>query len=95
MTDQTQRPLSLDLASFAVFALPGAGPVAILNEDSSLLGRLQYCQGVVGNLELMASVCTCHEDIDVQNLAAVFNNQLDPLSTMLARLVSDAESEVR
>lgn len=92
MEQQMENPISLDLASVAVFSLPGARPVAILNESSSFPGRLQYCQSAVANLEMLASVCADHESIDVRNLAGVFTNLLEPLSKMLGRLVSDSEA---
>lgn len=92
MTTQTQEPTSLDLASFAVFSVPGTQPVAILNESSSQNGRLLYCDRAVANLAMMASVCEGHENIDVQYLAGMFSNQLEPLSKMLALLVSDSDT---
>lgn len=91
MTTQAKEPTSLDLASFAVFSVPGMQPVAILNEASSQHGRLLYCDRAVANLEMLASVCQSHEHIDVQYLAGMLSNQLGPLSKMLALLVADAE----
>lgn len=91
MTTQAQEPTSLDLASFVIFSVPGTQPVAILNEASSQHGRLLYCDRAVANLAMIASVCEGHENIDVQYLAGMFANQLEPLSKMLALLVSDAE----
>lgn len=91
MNNQTKNLLSLDLASFAVYAVPSTPPVAILNESSSLHGRLQYCLRAVENLEMISSVGTTNEHIDVQNLAVVFGNLLEPLSKMLGRLVVDSE----
>ena len=95
MTTQAKEPTSLDLASFAVFSVPGTQPVAILNKSSSQHGRLLYCDRAVANLAMMASVCEGHENIDVQYLAGMFSNQLEPLSKMLALLVSDSETRGR
>lgn len=92
MAKQAQNPMSLDLASVAIFATPGMQPVAIFNELSSHHGRLLYCDRAVANLAMVASVCENHENIDVQYLAGVFSNQIEPLSKMLARLVSDFEA---
>lgn len=91
MTTQPQEPTSLDLASFEFFAIQGTQPVAILNESSSLYSRLLYCDRAIANLGMIASVCDGHEEIAVQYLAALFTNQLEPLSKMLALLVADAE----
>lgn len=95
MTTRAQKPTSLDLASFAVFSTPGTQPVAVLNESSSQHGRLLYCDRAVANLAMIASVCEGHENIDVQYLAGMFSNQLEPLSKVLARLVSDCETLAR
>jgi hypothetical protein len=95
MKQQTANPLSLDLASYPVFSVPGASPVAILNESSSLTDRLQYCHRAVENLEMLASLCGEHDHSDVKNLSGVFTNLLEPLSKMLGRLVSDSEASGR
>lgn len=95
MTEKKAKPISLDLATYAVFSQVGAQPVAIMNEASSQLCRLNYCAGVVGNLVMIADVCANHESHDVQSLAGVFSNQLEPLRTMLDRLISDSEASGR
>ncbi len=95
MKPQNENPLSLDLASYAVFSVPGAQPVAILNESSSLTDRLQYCHRAVENLEMLASLCGDHDHIDVQNLSGVFANLLEPLSKILWQLVLNSESNGR
>jgi len=92
MIEKNETPLSLDLASYAVFSQVNAQPVAIMNEASSQLCRLNYCAGVVGNLVMIADVCTNHESHDVQWLASVFSNQLEPLRKMLDRLILDSQA---
>lgn len=92
MIEKNENPLSLDLASYAVFSQVNAQPVAILNEASSQLCRLHYCAGVVTNLAMIAEVCANHEDHDVQSLAAVFSNQTEPLAKMLDRLILDSQA---
>lgn len=92
MSEQTQKALSLDLASFAICSVPGTQPVAILNEASSQLGKLLYCERAVVNLSMAASVCEGHDNLDVRHLAVVFFNQLEPWSQMLGHLVAGAET---
>lgn len=91
MTEHVNKPLSVDLQSFSISAPVTEAPVSILNEESSIFGRLHYCAGIVSHLCCIAELGGNHENDDVGLLAQVFSNQLHPLLMMLNRLISDAE----
>lgn len=90
MADQAVKLLSLDLESVAVHTI-GAKSVSILNETSSLHSRLVYCDCVLANLDMIASVCASSEIIEVQFLASVFSNQLPPLQQLLKSMAEEVQ----
>ena len=92
-TEQTPKPVALDLSVYAIFAPAISPPVAILNEASSMFSRLHYCVCQVNNMRLIAELCSDHESENVQALAGVFSNQLSPLEDLLNRICADATPE--
>lgn len=89
MTEQPKDQVCLDPQNVISFAICNAPPVAILNHASSLHSRLIYCDAAVSNLFMIAEVCGTSENHEVSTMAAVFLNQLEPLSRLLASMVSE------
>lgn len=90
--NSSREPLALDLESYEVISQVNAQPVAMLNEASSMLERIQYCRSVLGNLEMISTVCKLHETLEVSLLATVFSNHLVPLEKLLDRMLLDAQA---
>lgn len=66
-----------------------AGPVAILNDASTLHERVAYCWGIANDIQGLAELFTLQrENTDLARVCGVFMNQLRPLVAMLEHMGS-------
>lgn len=63
-----------------------AGPVAVLNEASTLHERVAYCWGLAQQLVELSAMLSESTDEGVASAASLYYNQLTPLANMLDHL---------
>lgn len=63
---------------------PNAGPVAILNEASTVHERIAYCWGLSMEMLELAELLGDSSDDSVVRVASLFSNHLRPLVSMLS-----------
>ena len=90
MTDTPPAPVRLDAFQSDNWT-SSAIPVAILNPESTLHQRIAYCWGLANQLHALSDVLAQHESPEIQQVAALFGSQLQPLVTMLKKLGSDTQ----
>ena len=66
-----------------------AVPVAILNTDSTLHDRIAFSWSLAKNLHVLSVTLDQHMNSEIQDVAALFGSQLQPLEVMLKKLGSD------
>lgn len=66
-----------------------AGPVAILNDASTLHERVAFCWAMASDIQEMAELfSTRSENTDITRVCALFMNQIRPLVAMLEHIGS-------
>lgn len=63
-----------------------AGPVAVLNLESTTHERIAYCWGLAANLDALADLGINSNDADVSNFARLISSALAPLLATLDHL---------
>ena len=63
-----------------------AGPVAVLNVESTTHERIAYCWGLAANLDVIANLGIASNDADVSIYASLVSSSLAPLLVMLDNL---------
>lgn len=88
MESTSTAPLRLD-AGYSANWKPSAGPVAILNEASTLHERVAYCWGLAAHLQELSNLFHEHRSSDIARVSGLFYDQITPLVDMLHRLGDD------
>lgn len=88
MTDTPSTPVRLDAFQGDNWT-SSTNPVAILNTESTLHERIAYCWGLANQLHVLSDFLIQHENPEIQQAAALFGCQLQPLENMLKQLGSD------
>lgn len=63
-----------------------AGPVAVLNLESTTHERIAYCWGLAANLSVIADLGIDSNDADVRKFASLVSSALVPLLATLGNL---------
>lgn len=85
MTEKKQTVVQLN-DHMALNWKTDAGPVAVLNLDSTLHERIAYCFGLVSHLDVLAELGTDSKDSDVSSFASLISSALVPLLATLRNL---------
>ena len=85
MSEQTSSVIQLNdhLAQNWKF---DAGPVAVLNLESTTHERIAYCWGLAANLNVIADLGIASNDADVSIFANLISSALAPLLVVLDKL---------
>ena len=90
MTEHTSSLVRLDAFENDNWSSNG-NPVAILNMDSTLHDRIAYCCGMANHLHVLTDLLAQHENIEIRQLAALFDGHLIPLETLLKKMGDDTQ----
>ena len=90
MANTSAEPIRLDAATNTNWQLDAA-PVAVLNPDSTLHGRLAYCWGLASRLDDITHFLSVHTDPEYWRIAMLLESHVSPLIAVLGGL---AESTV-
>jgi hypothetical protein len=90
MTDTPSAQVRLDAFQSDNWS-SSATPVAILNTESTVHDRIGFCWGLANQLHTLSDLLAQHENTEIQQVAALFGCQLQPLEVMLQKLGNDTK----